>query len=53
MDEVTAAGDSSLAEYECRGAYALDRCLIRLPEPPNPPPSSAYLEWHGDTVFRG
>jgi predicted restriction endonuclease len=35
-----------------RDYYALDRREVRLPMPPNPPPSREYLEWHGDTVFR-
>lgn len=33
--------------------YALEGRKIRLPAPPNPPPSPEYLEWHGDVVFRG
>jgi putative restriction endonuclease len=33
--------------------YALEGRTIRLPMPPNPPPSPEYLEWHGDVVFRG
>ena len=36
-----------------RDYYALDRRMIQLPAPPAPPPSSEYLEWHRDTVFRG
>ena len=35
-----------------RDYYALDRSSVRLPAPPAPP-SVEYLEWHGDTVFRG
>lgn len=41
-------------EYENgRDYYALDGSSLRLPVPPNPPPSNEYLEWHGDVVFRG
>ncbi|MGH2455400.1 MAG: HNH endonuclease [Candidatus Limnocylindria bacterium] len=36
-----------------RDYYALEGAPLRLPLPPNPPPSPVYLEWHGDTVFRG
>jgi putative restriction endonuclease len=36
-----------------RDYYALDRRTVRVPAVPNPPPSREYLEWHGDTVFRG
>ena len=32
--------------------YALEGASVRTPLPPAPPPSSEYLEWHGDTVFR-
>jgi putative restriction endonuclease len=35
-----------------RDYYALDGSSVRLPAPPAPPPSSEYLEWHGDAVFR-
>ena len=36
-----------------RDYYALEGSSVRLPMPPAPPPSAEYLEWHGDTVFRG
>jgi putative restriction endonuclease len=36
-----------------RDYYALEGSSVRLPAPPAPPPSVEYLEWHGDTVFRG
>jgi putative restriction endonuclease len=36
-----------------RDYYALEGSSVRLPLPPAPPPSSEYLEWHGDMVFRG
>lgn len=36
-----------------RDYYALAGHHVRLPMPPNPPPSPEYLEWHGDMVFRG
>ena len=36
-----------------RDYYALEGSSVRLPLPPAPPPSAEYLEWHGDTVFRG
>jgi putative restriction endonuclease len=36
-----------------RDYYALEGHQVRLPAPPNPPPSLEYLEWHGDMVFRG
>lgn len=36
-----------------RDYYALDRGQLRLPLPPNPPPSRDLLQWHADTVFRG
>jgi putative restriction endonuclease len=36
-----------------RDYYALEGSSVRLPLPPAPPPSSEFLEWHGDTVFRG
>jgi putative restriction endonuclease len=36
-----------------RDYYALQGAPIRPPLPPAPPPSPEYLEWHGDTVFRG
>jgi putative restriction endonuclease len=36
-----------------RDYYALDRRPVRLPVSPAPPPSRDYLEWHGETVFRG
>jgi putative restriction endonuclease len=36
-----------------RDYYALEGSSVRLPVPPAPPPSSEFLEWHGDTVFRG
>ena len=35
-----------------RDYYALEGS-VRLPLPPAPPPSAEYLEWHGDSVFRG
>jgi putative restriction endonuclease len=35
-----------------RDYYALDGRELRLPVPPNPPPSLEFLEWHADTVFR-
>ena len=36
-----------------RDYYALAGQQIRLPAAGNPPPSSEYLEWHSDSVFRG
>lgn len=36
-----------------RDYYALERRSLTPPLPPAPPPSAEYLEWHGDTVFRG
>lgn len=36
-----------------RDYYALEGASVRLPAPPAPPPSADYLQWHGDTVFRG
>ena len=36
-----------------RDYYALDRSRIRLPAPPDPPPGREFLQWHGDTLFRG
>jgi putative restriction endonuclease len=40
-------------EYENgRDYYALEGAQLRLPLPPNPPPSREFLEWHGDVVFR-
>ena len=36
-----------------RDYYALDRSRIRLPAPPDPPPAREFLQWHGDTLFRG
>jgi putative restriction endonuclease len=36
-----------------RDYYALEGASVRTPLPPAPPPSLEYLEWHGDTVFRG
>lgn len=36
-----------------RDYYALDRHEVRLPLPPNPPPSREFLEWHADSVFKG
>lgn len=36
-----------------RDYYAMEGTQLRRPLPPNPPPSSEYLQWHGDTVFRG
>lgn len=36
-----------------RDYYALEGSSVRVPLPPAPPPSLEYLEWHGDTVFRG
>jgi len=36
-----------------RDYYALEGAPIRTPLPPAPPPSLEYLQWHGDTVFRG
>lgn len=35
-----------------RDYYALEGASVRLPLPPAPPPSSEFLEWHGDMVFR-
>ncbi len=35
-----------------RDYYALEGAPLRLPMPPNPPPSAEFLEWHGDMVFR-
>ena len=41
-------------EFETgRDYYALEGASVRTPLPPAPPPSLEYLEWHGDTVFRG
>jgi putative restriction endonuclease len=36
-----------------RDYYALEGASVRMPLPPAPPPLSEYLEWHGDTLFRG
>lgn len=36
-----------------RDYYALDGRQIRLPLPPNPPPSRGYLDWHASYRFRG
>jgi putative restriction endonuclease len=36
-----------------RDYYNLDSHDVRLPLPPNPPPSREFLEWHADTVFKG
>jgi putative restriction endonuclease len=36
-----------------RDYHALDRRKMRLPASPHPPPSAEFLEWHGDSVFRG
>lgn len=36
-----------------RDYYALDGTTVRLPAPPNPPPSREFLEWHGDARFLG
>jgi len=36
-----------------RDYYALEGSPLRVPLPPAPRPSAEYLEWHGDTVFRG
>jgi putative restriction endonuclease len=36
-----------------RDYYALDRRSVRIPLPPSPPPSAEFLQWHGDTVYRG
>jgi putative restriction endonuclease len=36
-----------------RDYYDLEGTSVRMPLPPAPPPSAEYLEWHGDTVFRG
>jgi putative restriction endonuclease len=36
-----------------RDYYALEGSLVRLPVAPAPPPKAEYLEWHGDTRFRG
>jgi putative restriction endonuclease len=36
-----------------RDYYALDGRDVRLPIPPNMPPSPEFLEWHGDIRFRG
>ena len=36
-----------------RDYYALEGASVRSPLPPAPPPSREFLEWHGDTVFRG
>ena len=36
-----------------RDYYALEGASVRMPLRPAPPPSPEYLEWHGDTVFRG
>jgi putative restriction endonuclease len=36
-----------------RDYYAMAGSSVRPPLPPAPPPSAEYLEWHGDTVFRG
>jgi putative restriction endonuclease len=41
-------------EYENGRDYcALDRRAIRMPQPSGAAPSREFLEWHGDTVFRG
>ncbi len=36
-----------------RDYYALQGASVRAPLPPAPPPSPEYLDWHGDTLFRG
>ena len=36
-----------------RDYYALEGAAVRPPMPPNPRPSSEFLEWHRDTLFRG
>lgn len=36
-----------------RDYYALEGASVRTPLSPAPSPSPEYLEWHGDTVFRG
>jgi putative restriction endonuclease len=36
-----------------RDYYALEGVPLRLPVPPNPPPSAEFLQWHGDVRFRG
>ncbi|MGI8999028.1 MAG: HNH endonuclease [Candidatus Limnocylindria bacterium] len=36
-----------------RDYYALEGASVRVPLPPAPPPSPEYLDWHGDTLFRG
>jgi putative restriction endonuclease len=36
-----------------RDYYALEGASVRTPLRPAPPPSPEYLEWHGDSVFRG
>jgi len=36
-----------------RDYYALQGASVRMPLPPAPPPSTEYLEWHGDVKFRG
>ena len=36
-----------------RDYYALEGSSVRMPLPPAPPPSPEYLEWHGNSVFRG
>ncbi len=36
-----------------RDYYALEKSPVRMPLRPSPPPSSEYLEWHCDVVFRG
>lgn len=39
-------------EYENgRDYYAFEGRQVRLPVPPNPPPSREFLEWHSDTMF--
>lgn len=35
-----------------RDYYALSGASLRMPAPPAPPPSSEFLEWHGDMIFR-
>jgi putative restriction endonuclease len=36
-----------------RDYYALEGKRVSMPAAPNPPPSSHFLEWHANTVFRG
>jgi putative restriction endonuclease len=36
-----------------RDYYVLEGRRIAAPAAPNPPPSSRFLEWHANTVFRG